>query len=46
MEEFLTDNAGYGGFYKMIYIYAELNDKKTTRKLFDKFYNFCDFLLN
>lgn len=46
MEEFLIENSGYGGFYKMIYIYAELNDKKTTLKLFDKFYNFCDFLLN
>lgn len=46
MQTFLIDNAGYGGFYKMVYIYAELNDKKTTLKLFHKFYSFCDFLLN
>ncbi|MGE8511936.1 MAG: NACHT domain-containing protein [Chryseobacterium culicis] len=46
MEAFLTENAGYGGFYKMIYIYSELNDKKNTKKLFSTFYNFCDFLVS
>lgn len=46
MEKFLIENAGYGAFYKMTYVYIALNDKKNALDLFQKFYKFCDFLVN
>lgn len=46
MLEYLTEKSGYGGFYKMILIYVEMGDKNTAIKLFNKFYDFCDLLLN
>ena len=46
MEECLLENSGYGGFYKLIYVFKEMNDKKTTLQLFNKFYMFCNLLLN
>lgn len=46
MLQHLIQTSGYTGFYKMILIYTEMGDKKTAIKLFRKFYDFCDFLLN
>ncbi|WP_123947437.1 hypothetical protein [Chryseobacterium pennae] len=46
MEKCLIENAGYGAFYKLIYVFAAMNDKKSTLALFKKFYKFCDFLVN
>ncbi|MBH1959940.1 MAG: hypothetical protein I8H68_07495 [Flavobacteriia bacterium] len=46
MLQYLIQKSGYGGFYKMILIYIEMGDKENAKKLFIKFYDFCDLLLN
>lgn len=45
MENFLADNGGYGGFYKMISVYAAMDEKERAMDLFNKFFRFCSLLL-
>lgn len=45
MESFLINNGGHGSFYKMIYVYAAMNEKEKALAMFEKFHQFCHFLI-
>lgn len=44
--EYLSKNSGYGGFVNVMKAYEVNKDKKTCLALFERYFRFCDFLIN
>jgi DNA polymerase III delta prime subunit len=44
--EYIMDNSGHAGFLHVMESYEVLRDEEMCCKLFERFINFCDFLVN
>jgi hypothetical protein len=42
----LYKNTGHGGFKNIMKVYAEIGDKEMCKKLFQRYLQLCDFLVN
>jgi len=43
--DYLAEAAGHDGFVNLIKCYEDIMDKEMCKKLFERFFSFCEFLV-